>query len=114
VGPLYCVFLIVIFYARCFPTVERLHTNIGVHDHGGIVWDEFVGYWNHYVPRRRQGGYGCIGCNYSRFLTFLKPCQFVGSIKMSAVVWKVMMRRCILARFDGIGLSYKFCAYNIN
>ena len=23
----------------------RTATDIGVHDHGGIVWDEFVGYW---------------------------------------------------------------------
>ncbi|EGG98593.1 Phosphatidylglycerophosphatase A [gamma proteobacterium IMCC2047] len=24
---------------------ERTSKDIGVHDHGGIVWDEFVGYW---------------------------------------------------------------------
>lgn len=24
---------------------ERTARDLGVHDHGGIVWDEFVGYW---------------------------------------------------------------------
>ena len=24
---------------------ERASVDMGVHDHGGIVWDEFVGYW---------------------------------------------------------------------
>ena len=24
---------------------EKASTELGVHDHGGIVWDEFVGFW---------------------------------------------------------------------
>lgn len=24
---------------------ERISTKLGVHDHGGIVWDEMLGYW---------------------------------------------------------------------
>jgi phosphatidylglycerophosphatase A len=24
---------------------ERASVDLGVHDHGGIVWDEFVGFW---------------------------------------------------------------------
>jgi phosphatidylglycerophosphatase A len=42
--PLYLAFLITVFSLGvwvCGKTAEDL----GVHDHGGIVWDEFVGYW---------------------------------------------------------------------
>jgi len=40
----YCAFLLLTFLFGvwlCGKTAE----DIGVHDHGGIVWDEFVGYW---------------------------------------------------------------------
>lgn len=42
--PLYCVFLIVTFALGVF-LCGKTAQDIGVHDHGGIVWDEFVGYW---------------------------------------------------------------------
>lgn len=42
--PLYCVFLVVTFAFGVFLCGKTAH-DLGVHDHGGIVWDEFVGYW---------------------------------------------------------------------
>lgn len=42
--PLYSLFLIVTFTLGVFLCGKTAH-DIGVHDHGGIVWDEFVGYW---------------------------------------------------------------------
>src|SRR5687768_4225134 len=42
--PYYLLMLVVAFAAGiwlCGRTVQDL----GVHDHGGIVWDEFVGFW---------------------------------------------------------------------
>ena len=34
-----CAFLLGIWFC------QLTSRNLGVHDHGGIVWDEFVGYW---------------------------------------------------------------------
>lgn len=41
---LYCVVVVVAFVAGCF-LCDRVSRDMGVHDHGGIVWDEFVGFW---------------------------------------------------------------------
>ena len=42
--PLYLSWLLVTF-ARGVLWCDRSSKALGVHDHGGIVWDEFVGYW---------------------------------------------------------------------
>ncbi len=42
--PLYLSWLLVTFVLGVF-WCDRSSKVLGVHDHGGIVWDEFVGYW---------------------------------------------------------------------
>lgn len=42
--PLYVLFLLAMFALGVW-LCGRTANDIGVHDHGGIVWDEFVGYW---------------------------------------------------------------------
>ena len=42
--PVYLLFLLLGFALGVF-LCGRTAADIGVHDHGGIVWDEFVGYW---------------------------------------------------------------------
>ena len=42
--PLYSLFLVTGFILGIW-LCGRTAAEIGVHDHGGIVWDEFVGYW---------------------------------------------------------------------
>jgi len=42
--PLYLSWLLVTF-ALGVLWCDRSSRALGVHDHGGIVWDEFVGYW---------------------------------------------------------------------
>ncbi|MES2673462.1 MAG: phosphatidylglycerophosphatase A [Pseudomonadota bacterium] len=42
--PLYVSWLIVTFALGVY-WCDRSAKLLGVHDHGGIVWDEFVGYW---------------------------------------------------------------------
>lgn len=41
---LYLLFLLVATLVGIW-LCDRTARDIGVHDHGGIVWDEFVGYW---------------------------------------------------------------------
>lgn len=42
--PLYISWLLVTFALGVY-WCDRSSKQLGVHDHGGIVWDEFVGYW---------------------------------------------------------------------
>jgi phosphatidylglycerophosphatase A len=42
--PLYLSWLVITFALGVY-WCERSSKALGVHDHGGIVWDEFVGYW---------------------------------------------------------------------
>lgn len=42
--PVYLVFLVLTFVFGVW-ICGRTAEDIGVHDHGGIVWDEFVGLW---------------------------------------------------------------------
>jgi phosphatidylglycerophosphatase A len=42
--PIYLILVLSSFFAGIW-LCGRTASDIGVHDHGGIVWDEFVGYW---------------------------------------------------------------------
>lgn len=42
--PAYALMLVLSFAAGVW-LCGKTSADIGVHDHGGIVWDEFVGYW---------------------------------------------------------------------
>lgn len=42
--PLYLLALVLAFGLGIW-LCERTSRDLGVHDHGGIVWDEFVGFW---------------------------------------------------------------------
>ncbi|MEP4545891.1 MAG: phosphatidylglycerophosphatase A [Saccharospirillum sp.] len=41
---LYLVVVVASFVLGCY-LCDRVSRDMGVHDHGGIVWDEFVGFW---------------------------------------------------------------------
>lgn len=42
--PLYIAIVAAAFFAGIY-ICEKAANDLGVHDHGGIVWDEFVGLW---------------------------------------------------------------------
>ena len=48
------VLVLLVAFAVGVVICDRTSRDIGVHDHGGIVWDEFVGYWltnsSHTIP----------------------------------------------------------------
>ena len=47
--------------------------DLGVHDHGGIVWDEFVGLWITYLALPEGWLWILIGFVLFRFFDILKP-----------------------------------------
>jgi len=53
----------------CGKTAEDL----GVHDHGGIVWDEFVGYWITMFMAPQAWFWPLVGFVLFRILDIFKP-----------------------------------------
>jgi phosphatidylglycerophosphatase A len=52
---------------------ERTANDLGVHDHGGIVWDEFVGYWITMAAAPPGWWWLIPGFVLFRFFDILKP-----------------------------------------
>lgn len=51
----------------------KVADDLGVHDHGGIVWDEFVGIWITLVLLPASWGWWLAGFIAFRFFDILKP-----------------------------------------
>lgn len=52
---------------------DRTSRDLGVHDHGGIVWDEFVGYWITMVAVPVDWIWALAGFILFRLFDILKP-----------------------------------------
>lgn len=70
--PLYLSWLLVTF-ALGVLWCDRSSKAMGVHDHGGIVWDEFVGFWITMFMAPAGWLWIVIGFVLFRFFDILKP-----------------------------------------
>ncbi|MDC0598590.1 phosphatidylglycerophosphatase A [Gammaproteobacteria bacterium] len=52
---------------------DKTARDIGVHDHGGIVWDEFVGYWITMLVAPAGWLWILLGFILFRFFDIIKP-----------------------------------------
>ncbi len=52
---------------------QKASDELGVHDHGGIVWDEFVGYWITMIAAPLSWSAVILGFLYFRLFDILKP-----------------------------------------
>ncbi len=52
---------------------DRASKALGVHDHGGIVWDEFVGYWIAMIAAPVGLGWALLGFALFRLFDIWKP-----------------------------------------
>lgn len=52
---------------------EKTSQDLGVHDHSGIVWDEFVGYWLTMLMAPAGWQWALVGFVLFRFFDVLKP-----------------------------------------
>ena len=68
----YCLFLLLTFALGVW-LCERTARDIGVHDHGGIVWDEFVGYWLTMLLAPPGWLWIVLGFVLFRFFDIVKP-----------------------------------------
>lgn len=70
--PIYLSWLLVTF-ALGVMWCDRSSKALGVHDHGGIVWDEFVGFWITMFMAPSGWVWILIGFVLFRFFDVLKP-----------------------------------------
>lgn len=70
--PLYLSWLLVAFALGVF-WCDRSSKALGVHDHGGIVWDEFVGFWITMFMAPSGWIWILLGFFLFRFFDILKP-----------------------------------------
>lgn len=68
----YLLALVVLFGAGIW-LCEKTAQDLGVHDHGGIVWDEFVGYWITMVAAPPGWLWLVVGFVLFRLFDILKP-----------------------------------------
>ena len=70
--PIYVSWLMVTFALGVY-WCDRSSKELGVHDHGGIVWDEFVGYWITMFLAPAGWLWIILGFVLFRFFDILKP-----------------------------------------
>lgn len=70
--PLYLAVLVLSFLLGIY-LCEQASKNIGVHDHGGIVWDEFVGFWITLFMIPFEWHWLLLGFVLFRFFDIVKP-----------------------------------------
>jgi len=70
--PYYLAMLLTTFVIGCW-LCGKTSADLGVHDHGGIVWDEFVGYWITMLALPVSWTWALAGFVLFRFFDILKP-----------------------------------------
>ncbi len=70
--PYYLAMLLITFVIGCW-LCGKTSADLGVHDHGGIVWDEFVGYWLTMFALPVSWTWALAGFVLFRFFDILKP-----------------------------------------
>ena len=70
--PLYLLMLLVAYVFGVW-LCDRTSKDIGVHDHSGIVWDEFVGFWITMVAAPMGWLWIAAGFVLFRFFDIVKP-----------------------------------------
>ncbi len=70
--PYYLLVLVLTFLLGVF-LCERASQHLGVHDHGGIVWDEFVGFWLTLFLIPNEWHWIVVGFLLFRLFDIIKP-----------------------------------------
>ena len=68
-------YVVVVYVATVIGIIvcEKASTKLGMHDHGGIVWDEFVGFWIAMCPVSPSITNLLVGFILFRVLDIFKP-----------------------------------------
>jgi len=79
--------------------------DMGVHDHGSIVWDEFVGYWITMVMVPFSVQWAIVGFVLFRFFDILKPFPISWLDKKVAGGFGIMIDDIVAGLFSAVVLQ---------
>ncbi len=68
----FCLLIVLSFLLGIY-LCEKTSRALGVHDHGGIVWDEFVGFWITMIAAPEGWGWIVLGFILFRLFDIWKP-----------------------------------------
>ncbi|WP_027858985.1 phosphatidylglycerophosphatase A family protein [Marinobacterium jannaschii] len=88
--PLYLLLIVVATLVGIW-LCGRTADDIGVHDHGGIVWDEFVGFWITMIAAPAGWGWLLTGFVLFRLFDILKPWPIRWADKKVSGGWGIML-----------------------
>ncbi|MBS98761.1 MAG: phosphatidylglycerophosphatase A [Oceanospirillaceae bacterium] len=107
--PLYLVLVAIAFVIGCW-LCDRTSSDIGVHDHGGIVWDEFVGFWVTMIAIPAEPVWVVAGFVLFRLFDIIKPWPIRWADKKVHGGLGIMLDDLIAGGFAWVLL---YCAYRI-
>ncbi|WP_114417707.1 phosphatidylglycerophosphatase A family protein [Marinospirillum perlucidum] len=98
--PFYILVLVVTFVIGCW-LCERTSEDLGVHDHSGIVWDEFVGYWLTMLALPVSWQWALAGFVVFRFFDIIKPWPIRWADRRVAGGFGIMLDDVLAAVYAG-------------
>lgn len=106
---LYSLLVAAAFWVGCW-LCERTSEDLGVHDHSGIVWDEFVGYWLTMLALPVSLGWALAGFILFRFFDIIKPWPIRWADRRVAGGFGIMIDDVLAAVYAGalLHLAYFF------
>ncbi|MGB0732622.1 MAG: phosphatidylglycerophosphatase A [Pontibacterium sp.] len=90
---------------------DKTSKDIGVHDHGGIVWDEFVGFWITMLFAPQGWGWILIGFIWFRIFDILKPWPIRWADKKVHGGFGIMLDDIIAGAFACIALQISYAIF---
>mgnify|MGYP000197198533 CR=1 FL=1 len=105
--PLYAVMLVVATLIGVW-LCQRTSDDIGVHDHGGIVWDEFVGFWITMFAAPAGWIWIAVGFLWFRVFDILKPWPISWADKKVSGGLGIMLDDVLAGIYAAIGLQLTF------
>lgn len=106
----YAIVVVVAFVLGCW-ICEQASRSLKVHDHGGIVWDEFVGYWLTMFMAPSQWWWIVLGFVLFRFFDVVKPWPIKWADKKVQGGFGIMIDDVIAGVFAAVGLH--ICVYAV-
>ncbi len=84
---------------------ERTSEDLGVHEHSGIVWDEFVGYWLTMFLAPQGWEWALVGFVLFRFFDVLKPWPVKWADRRVAGGFGIMVDDVLAGVYAWIGMQ---------
>lgn len=104
-SPLWFGLLLLVTFVIGVWLCERTSEDLGVHDHSGIVWDEFVGYWLTMFLAPQGWEWALVGFILFRFFDVLKPWPVKWADRRVAGGFGIMVDDVLAGVYAWIGMQ---------